>query len=249
VAAYQVAPQAGFAHGGVGGLPRPIDAVQLITGLHQHRPQAVENTRLTPVLEVSMHGAVIPTCLRKAVPLASRAQPKDEAMEDASPVDSPMSLGLRGIIFVHNHLHHRPHRIWNLPDGGHLLLREPRVVIGRHDATFGATADPCAWRVRIMPHATAAVVHEPMRVRVTLSIFGEAPAQFIAGAVRHLAVRGQEPVAAHAGAAAQLVIAATDGTGVRLGETLPAIYHGRTSSRRPPHRVATGGDEGFRRDA
>jgi hypothetical protein len=37
VAAYQVAPQAGFAHGGVGGLSLPIDAVQLVTGLHQHR--------------------------------------------------------------------------------------------------------------------------------------------------------------------------------------------------------------------
>jgi hypothetical protein len=81
VAAYQVAPHAGCAHGGVGGLPLPLDAVQPITGLHQHCPEAAENPRLTPALEVSMDGAVIPQCLREAVPLASCAQTKDDAVE------------------------------------------------------------------------------------------------------------------------------------------------------------------------
>jgi hypothetical protein len=59
MAARQVAAPPGFAHGGVGGLPQPVDPAQRITDLDKHDPDPCEDYQLTPALAVPMHGAVV----------------------------------------------------------------------------------------------------------------------------------------------------------------------------------------------
>lgn len=51
--AHQVSAHPGVAHGGVGGLPPPIDSAPLITGVYKHGPEPFKDAQLTPALEVA----------------------------------------------------------------------------------------------------------------------------------------------------------------------------------------------------
>jgi hypothetical protein len=118
MAAYQVATHPGFAHGSIGGLPRPVDAAQLITGLYKHSPAPFEDAQGTPALEVPMPRAVIAERCRQLVPLAAGAQAKDEAIEHLAQIDPPMPLGRGGLDFIEDLLAERPHIIRSFPNGG-----------------------------------------------------------------------------------------------------------------------------------
>jgi len=117
VAAYQVTPHAGFAHGGVGGLPLPVHPTQLITRLNQHGPDPRQETALAPPLEVPVHRAIVAKLRGQLVPLAASAQTEDDAIEDAPEIHPPMPRGLGRIVFIQNRLEKRPDVIGNFPDG------------------------------------------------------------------------------------------------------------------------------------
>jgi hypothetical protein len=122
IAAYQVAPQAGLAHSRIGRLPLPIDAVQGFALLHQRGPDALKETALAQLLEVAVHRAVVTELFRQLVPLAASPQAKEDAVQHPPQVHPPRPFGLGGIVFVQDRLEHRPHIVWDLPDGRHWLM-------------------------------------------------------------------------------------------------------------------------------
>src|ERR671916_84787 len=115
VAAHQLASHPRFAHGGVGGLPLPVHPAQHATGLHQDGPKLGEDTALTPLLEVAMHGAIVAKLLRQLIPLATRAQTEDNAIEHPAQLHAAMPLGLSRITVVEDWLDHCPYVIRYFP--------------------------------------------------------------------------------------------------------------------------------------
>jgi hypothetical protein len=117
MAAYQVAAHAGFAHGGGSGLPLPVDAAPLSTGLDQHGPDLGEASQRAPALEVPMPGAVVATRRGPLVALAAGAQAEDDALEHPAQIDPPMPLGFGGIDGIEDLLDERPHIVRDFPNG------------------------------------------------------------------------------------------------------------------------------------
>jgi hypothetical protein len=108
VATHEVTPHAGFAHGGVGRFPRPAHPAHRVTGLDQQGPDASPNATSAPPLEMAMHRAVVPKAHRELIPLAVGMQTEDDAIQGKLEIHTPMSLGLRRIIFVQSRLDERP---------------------------------------------------------------------------------------------------------------------------------------------
>src|SRR5215471_284216 len=115
--AYQVAAHAGFAHGGIGGWPPPVDAAQLLTGVYQNGPNLGEDSQGTPALEVPMHGAVVAKLFGQLVPLAAGAQAKDDTVEHPAQIDPSMPFGLGRIDLIEDLLNERPHIVRDFPNG------------------------------------------------------------------------------------------------------------------------------------
>ena len=88
-------PKTCLAHRSVCRLPFPVHAIQLFAPLHKGSPHSVQDTRLHPPLKGAMNGAVVPKLFRQSVPLASAAQPEDDAVEHrrGSARLRPLALG------------------------------------------------------------------------------------------------------------------------------------------------------------
>jgi hypothetical protein len=129
MAAHQVAAHAGVAHGGIGGLPRPVDAAPRIPGLDQNGPEPCEDAQLAPALEVPMHGAVVAKSFGPLVPLATRAPAEDEAIGHPAQIDPPMPFGLGGLDCLEDLLDERPYTIRDFPNG--------RLRLGVHEPSPG----------------------------------------------------------------------------------------------------------------
>ena len=63
-------PLRGLPNNSVGGLPRSINAVQILASFNQHGPETRKEPKVALGLEMAMYGAVLPERLRKPVPLA-----------------------------------------------------------------------------------------------------------------------------------------------------------------------------------
>ena len=89
-------PQTRLAHSGVSRLPLPVNTTQLIAVGLDNGPDPREHSGRFPPLESTMDGAVIAQTLRKAVPLAARAHPKDDCVEHLSRVlsSSPITASI-----------------------------------------------------------------------------------------------------------------------------------------------------------
>jgi hypothetical protein len=122
VTPYQVAARPGFAHGGIGRSPLPINPAQLITGLDQDGPEARQKAALAPLLEMAMDGAVIAKARRELISLAAGAQTEDDAIEHRAQIDAAMPLGLGGITLMENRLEQCPYVVRPFPDRWLLLL-------------------------------------------------------------------------------------------------------------------------------
>ena len=92
-------PKTCLAHRSVCRLPFPVHAIQLFAPLHKGSPHSVQDTRLHPPLKGAMNGAVVPKLFRQSVPLASAAQPEDDAVEHLPWVSALAAPGL-GRVFL-----------------------------------------------------------------------------------------------------------------------------------------------------
>jgi len=70
-----------LAHGAVGTLPFPVQASQFLAVLHQHRPDALQDTPANPPLHSAVNAAVVAKLHRQLVPLAAAAHLIDDTVE------------------------------------------------------------------------------------------------------------------------------------------------------------------------
>jgi hypothetical protein len=129
MAAPQVAAHAGVAPGGVGGVPRPVDSAQRLTGWDQHGPKPCADSPRAPALAVPLHGAVVATRLGPWGPLAAGAQAEAEARAHPAQLDPPMPRGLGGLDVIADLRDKRPYLSRDFPNGG--------LRLGVHDPSPG----------------------------------------------------------------------------------------------------------------
>jgi len=96
VFSHVLSAEASFAQSTVCCLPAPIYSSELAAFLEQDGPNPLEDPVATPSLEPAMDRAIVAEMHRKFVPLTSRSEAEDGAVDGRSPVDSratTMSLG------------------------------------------------------------------------------------------------------------------------------------------------------------
>jgi hypothetical protein len=103
-------------------LPLLINPAQLIAGLDQDGPEALQNAALAPLLEMAMDGAVIAKAGRELIPWAAGAQTEDDAIEHRAQLDAAMPLGVGWITVMENRLEQCLYVVRNFPDRWQLLL-------------------------------------------------------------------------------------------------------------------------------
>src|SRR6516164_1422529 len=82
-------PETGLAHAPVCTLPLPVDLLEFVTRLDEHRPDSLHHPVAAPSLEPAVDCGVVAEPLGHLVPLAAAT----EAMND--PVDEPPPIGWR----------------------------------------------------------------------------------------------------------------------------------------------------------
>src|SRR5271154_2272769 len=100
-------------------LPAPIYSSELAAFLQQDGPDPLEDPVATPPLEPAMDRAIVAEMLWKFVPLTSRSEAEDGAVDGRSPVDSratTMSLGCCRSILQEDRLNPLPKLVVDLPD-------------------------------------------------------------------------------------------------------------------------------------
>lgn len=123
-------PKPGLAQHTIGRLPFPLDIFQIVTLPHQLRPQLLKEPDFTPMRKATKDSAVVTIDPRDAVPLATCAQVKNNAIHHPPTISAlPASAGRR-VQPVQQRLHARPQRIWYFPQSwrcwfafGHRNLR------------------------------------------------------------------------------------------------------------------------------
>src|SRR5437867_10648275 len=76
--------QRGFVQGGVGRLPRPLQALGRVIVLQQQAPHRLPDPLLHPALKPPMHGRAGPVLARHRLPLTARAEHVQDAVDDAA---------------------------------------------------------------------------------------------------------------------------------------------------------------------
>src|ERR1700693_5310196 len=79
-------PKPGLAQHTIRRLPFPLDPFELITLAHQARPQLFEQPDFAPMPKAPIDRAVVAIHVRDMVPLAARAQVKDDPVQDLPPI-------------------------------------------------------------------------------------------------------------------------------------------------------------------
>ena len=109
-------PEAGFAQTPIHCLPLPLDAGQRITFFQQNGPQLDENRIVHPALKPPMNRAIIAKYLGQMIPLTPRAQPKNNAVDGLTKVNTAPT-GRRGWLgWGQNQLQAFPGRSGDFPD-------------------------------------------------------------------------------------------------------------------------------------
>ena len=106
--AHQLTAHPRLPHGRVGGLPRPVDSAQHVTGLDQDGPGLRPDSVLASRLDVVRHSPVVTKARRQFVAWAAGAQPEDEAIENPAQIHAAMPRGQSGRTRVEDQLDHRP---------------------------------------------------------------------------------------------------------------------------------------------
>ena len=110
-------PPTRLAHGSVRRLPFPVHAAQLFVLFHQDSPHSAQDTQFHPPLKGAMDGAVVPKLSRQSVPLASAAQPEDDAVEHLSGTSPLAASGLGRVFLQDDRLDQFPKLVRHFPDG------------------------------------------------------------------------------------------------------------------------------------
>src|SRR5947208_9637263 len=87
-------PEPGFAQPAVRALPLPIHGPEFVAFGRQGGPDPFHDAAGAPALEPSVDGALRAEAARQLVPLAARAQAKDDAVERLPPVGMVAARGL-----------------------------------------------------------------------------------------------------------------------------------------------------------
>src|SRR3989304_3575164 len=112
-------PQTGLAHSCIGRLPLPVHTTEFFGVLDQSCPDAIEDTQLRPALKGTMNRAIVGILLRQLVPLAVTWQPKGEAIECSSLVNSLAAHMLATVVLVQYRFDLVPQVVWCVPDRWH----------------------------------------------------------------------------------------------------------------------------------
>ena len=111
--------ESSFAQSTVCCLPAPIYSSELSAFLQQDGPNLLEDPVAAPPLEPAMDRAIVAEMLRKFVPLTSRSEAEDGAVDGRSPVDSratAMSLGRCRSVLPEDRLNPLPKLVVDFPD-------------------------------------------------------------------------------------------------------------------------------------
>ena len=134
-----------FMQGSVGGLPLPVNVLEVFAVVDQESPESVENAFLLPASESSMHGGVASKLLRQLIPLASCSSAVENPVEASPWIGSwPSHLGGRVKVFEEGGEETVPHRIRHFPDRGKGIPRrrdkrgfKAHTANCRQSSTFG----------------------------------------------------------------------------------------------------------------
>jgi hypothetical protein len=160
-----VSNKACFVECSIGGLPLPMNVLEVFTVVDQQRPESIENAFLLPAHESSMYGGVASELLRQLIPLASRSSTVDNPVEAFPWVRSWSShLGSRVQVSDNRKKEMVPHGIGDFPDrsqcfagrGGAKRFKA-HAPNCRHNSTFGIDSKRSLFFYRSEPPAVPQV--------------------------------------------------------------------------------------------
>lgn len=109
-------PKTRLAHSRICRLPVPVDATQLLTILHQHRPYLVQHAQVYPTLKSAMDRAVVGEGFGQIVPLTAASHAENNRIQSRSRVDAFSARVFGWVAVLNNRLYSAPQFIWCLPN-------------------------------------------------------------------------------------------------------------------------------------
>jgi hypothetical protein len=116
--------EAGFVEASIGGLPLPVDLLELLAVVDQERPQFIEEAFLVPAVHRPMHRGIAAEFLGQLVPLAARPGAVDHAVEASPLVGAGSPPARRRVEFSQKRQEQVvPDLVGDFPDRGQCLAR------------------------------------------------------------------------------------------------------------------------------
>jgi len=100
----------------VGGLPPPINTIELFTIADQSRPERFEDSVPNPSLKPTMHRTIVSEHFRQLVPLTSRSHPKNDAVQRPTKIGARTTGTCRWIQIVQQGFDKLPGFVRDLPN-------------------------------------------------------------------------------------------------------------------------------------